>query len=684
MKGFSFLSAYLKKDYRKAENVAELVFLILALVQFAFLVYLNIFRCRSWIDHDASMLYSHTIHMWEQKKFVLPFYAEETFLHIDTSCLFAMPLYGLTKDIFLSYGISNILFLVLTLWVIWDLLDKIGARTVYRYAAFLLYMIPYRMGMLQYTAMLFYECSFYNVCILVPLLCIDLFLTKKEETRGVKYYILFAIYLFFTALTAFSRGSYVLLVALLPILLCYVLEVILSRDGFAHIEKSRVIVFVATLVAYFAGMGLGKVTGYLPKTTGYSLVMPREIFQNFTEVLWGHFSIFVDRQAPEVISADGIMMLISLGFSVFMLIVLIFNLKFAFREDEQANHLRYLTVIYIWNCCVCGLTACSDSDYAFPERYLLPGIVPIMLSVPIMLKCMEQIERKLLKNVLYLAACAITVLTLLVSNVNMLHSFTVNAEEREGMQEVLSYAKENGIGTVFFLNDDNAGLLSRSLEPSLKVVSVLTEAGGGYELRARENYMCARDRAFYDDQNLLAVTWDAVPEDVLPQYMLSSYQFVTDVKDYHLYVAGSDKFDERAGFPLPDKIMDHSIDFAHTKGYQAAGEIDLYGYLETEGADNYVLISPLLDAPKVPCNVTLLYETGHKTKEEVYDAGNAHTMGSLQLLGEDLSVIAQSTIESDGTSTVVSASEAVPCYVAVSLNAGEKITIQELHFEMVP
>ena len=673
-----------KKINKNPEALSELVILILALLQFAFLVYLNLFRCRSWIDHDASMLYSHTIHMWEQKRFVLPFYAEETFLHIDTSCLFAMPLYGLTKDIFLSYGISNILFLILTLWVILDILKKTGVRRVYRYAALLLYMIPYRMGMLQYTAMLFYECSFYNVCILVPLLAIDLFLTPKEETKGRKYWILFAVCMFFTALTAFSRGSYVLLVALLPILLCYVLEVILSRDGFAHIAKSRIIVFLATLLSYFAGMGLGKVTGYLPRTTGYSLVMPREIFQNFTEVLWGHFSIFVDREAPEVLSAEGIMMLISLGFSVFMLIVLIFNLKHAFKEDEQANHLRYLTVIYVWNCCVCGLTACSDSSYAFPERYLLPGIVPLILSVPIMLRCMEKIERRLLKNVLYLSCAAITLLTLLVSNAKMLKSFDVYAEETEGINEVLAYAKENGFGTVFFLNDDNAGLLSRSLEPSVKAVSVLTEAGGGYELRARENYMCARDRAYYDDVNLLAVTWDAAKEDVLPEYMLSSYQFVTDVKDYHLYAAGSDKFDERAGFPLPDGIMDHSIDFAHTKGYQAAGTIDLYGYLETEGADNYVLISPLLDGPKKPCSVSLLYEMGYKTSDEPYTGSADTTIGKLQILNPDLSVIAEGDLRSDGSGDAVTVEGSSPCYVAVILNAGEKITLEELHFEMLP
>ena len=313
------------KDKESVKKYITYAILALTVLQFLFIVYLNIFRCKSWVDHDASMLYSHTIHMWEQGKFVLPFYSEETFLHIDTSCLLAMPLYGLTKDIFLSYGISNIIFAVLTIWVIYDITLKMNVEKAYRYAAILLYLIPYRMGMLQYTSMMFYECSFYNICVLVPLMAIDLYLYTEEDLRSIKYRIMMALYLFLTLITAFSRGTYTMLVALLPIILCYVLEVILADDGIRHIRRSKVILTVLTIAAYAVGMGVGKLTGSSPKVTGYSLVLPREIFDNFIDVLWGHMSIFVDRGTPEVLSAEGIRMLIMLGFSILVIILLVFN-----------------------------------------------------------------------------------------------------------------------------------------------------------------------------------------------------------------------------------------------------------------------------------------------------------------------------------------------------------------------
>lgn len=655
----------------------------LTVLQFLFIVYLNIFECRSWIDHDASMLYSHTINMWERGTYILPFYVEETFLNIDTSCLLAMPLYGLTKDVFLAYGISNIIFAVITIMVIMDITMKMDVPKAYRYIVVLLYLIPYRMGMLEYTSMMFYECSFYNIPVLLGLMCIDLYLYREEDTHSFKYWIIMSVYLLLIVITAFSRGTYAMLIALLPIILCYVLEVILSEDGLKHVKRSKVVQTCLTLLAYGIGMGLGKITGKSPEVTGYSLVLPRDIFENFVHVFWGHLSLFMDSGDPEVFSIEGIMALITFGFSILIIILLVFNLRHCFKDDPYAGILRFLTLVYIWDCVVCGLTDCSRSKYAFPERYLLPGFVPLIISFPIMLIYIEKIKRQLLRKALRLAICVISLLTFTVANINTFVYFGKNADELQGIREVLAFARNNGIDSVYFLNDDNAGLISRSLDHPLKVVSVDTLDDGTYDLRVREDYMCALDRAYYDDDNLLAVTWNNRPEDVLPEYMLSSYQSAGDVKDYHLFTAGSNKFDDSAGFPLNDGIMNESIDFCHTKGYQIAGQIDLYGYLEAEGNDNFILVSPLLDAPYCPCDVTVNYEMGYKTSDEEYDNGSSRTVGLLQILNaNDMSVIASSELNSDSQDSTVTVDSLQPCYVAVTLNSGEKITLCDVHFSV--
>ena len=668
------------------KNITYIALAILG-IQILFIVWLNLFKCHDWIDHDASMLYSHTIHMWEQKKLVLPNYQEETFFHLDTSCILALPLYGLTHDIFLAYGISNVIFLILTLLIMYDLLKRLDVKEMYRYAAMLLYLIPYRIGLVQYTNMLFFECSFYNVCILVTILAIDLFLYRRPETGdkkdSLKYYSMYVIYVLFTILSAFSRGTYTILVALLPIILCYALEVILSPDGLRHTDRSKIILIAATFVSSAIGLGYGKLTGLTPSTTGYQLVYPRDLFENCSQVLWGHLSIFLGLTNPDVFTPEGIYQLILIGYAILIIIVLIFNTKLAFKDGPYANVLRYMTIIYLWNCAILGLTECSNSRWAFPERYLFPGFVPLLLSVPVMLTYMEKIKRDLLRQSAYFVVTALALLTVAACNLNTIVNIKQNLRDVQGIKEVLSYARANGIDTVFFVNDDNAALISRSLDPGLKVAPVDKLEDGTIFIHTREDYASAHDRGSYSDDNLMATTWNEQPEDVFSDYLISSYQYVGDVTDYHLFRAGSNKFDDMSGFPLDDNHLFKTTDFCYSPGYQATGDIDPYGYLEAAGTDNYALVSPLFDAPYDTCTVTLTYEQGHKTADTgSEDQGDDHTVGKLVLLDPDYREIKSVDINSSDGHVSVTADPGQPCYVAVWLNNGEKVTLCRIDFEI--
>lgn len=675
-----------KKKGFFAENIKYIMLAILG-IQILFIIWLNLFKCDSFIDHDASMLYSHTIHIWEQKKLVIPNYQEETFFHLDTSCILALPLYGLTHNIFLSYGISNIIFLILTLLIMNDLLKRLGLKDEYRYAGLLLYIIPYRLGLAQYLNMLFYECSFYNICILMTILAIDLFLYKKPETELKKdrniYLAKLILYAALCILSAFSRGSYTLLVALMPAMLCYALEVILSSEGLRHIEKSKVIVILVTFASYAAGLGIGKITGFEPEKTGYGLIYVRDLVDNFIGVIWGHFCIFIGLTNPDVFTKEGIFQLILTAYAILIIILIVFNLKHAFKDEPHSNALRYLTIIYLWNCAILGFTDSHQSTWGFPERYLLPGFVPLLLSAPIMLTYMEKIKRDLLRQCTFLIVTALTIMTLGVCNVNAMEVIWHTESDLRGVREVLSYARENGIDTVFFVNDFNAALISRSIDPGLKVAPIDKLEDGRIIINTREDYASAHDRNAYSDDNILAMTWNEKPEDVFYDFQISSYQYVGDVKDYHLYRAGSNKFDDMAGFPIDDNHLSKTTDFCYTMEYMPVGDIDLYGYLEATGADNYVLLSPLLDAPYTECSVTLTYEPGHKTAEgEPADPGTKRSVGKLMLLDENNGEIRSANINSDEETVSLTADPGQACYVAVWLNSGEEITLHKIDFEV--
>lgn len=649
-----------------SKYIKPAVFALLVL-QFVYIVVLNLFKNQGWIDHDGAMLYTHTINMWNQRSFILPFYSEQTYFDFDTSALLAMPLYGLIKNIFLAYGIANVVFLSLTLYVMNDLLGKLKVNDIYRYVAMIIYLIPYRIGLDEYTNMLFYECSFYNICILITVLAVDLFISEQADETGRKYYILMALYAVLIILSAISRGTYMMLMALLPVLVCYVLEVILSKDGFKHIRRSKIILIAVTIVSYALGMGIAKIIGAKPNVTGYSLVLPQEIFDNFVDVFWGHLSVFMDRTSPSVFSAQGIRYLVLFGFAIFILIVFVFNIKHAFTDEEQSDRLRYLTIIYAWEIVILGLTNVSNSIWAFPERYLFPGMIPLMLSVPIMLSYIEKIERVLLRGAFFIVVAVLMILTIGVADIGILQSFKVSAEDTSAFSEVIAYARDNGVNTVYFLNDADRAWVARSMAPDLKIAAVDSLDEGGFAVRSDENYICAKDRAYYDDDNILAVRLSEQPENYLDEYLLCSYKEVAAVKDYHLYISGENKFDGIAGFPMKDNVMDHSTDFCYTEGYQAIGETDLYGHLVTTGIGDYVLLSPALEAPYAAVDVTLSYSTEESGK-----------IGELRVLDESLRPISTVDITGGSEEAVLTVEPTGTCYLAVWLDNGKTVTLNRI------
>lgn len=688
MNRFIDFKKYLNKSYWNRETITEAIAFIIFVIQLLFIIYINLFCCRSWIDHDASMTYSHTIEMWKQKKLVLPGYAEETFLHLDTACIPAVLFYGLTKDIFISYGLSNVLFLAVYLFVIFDITGKISSKRVYSYIAATLFLIPYRLGMLEYSTMLFYEVSFYNFCVIAPLMAIDLFLFDKDDLKNhkIKYYLLFSFYLIFLAISAFSRGTYLMFVGIAPIIFCYFLDIILSDDYKTELKDGKVILVISTFIVYFGAMLYGKLIGAAPNTTGYNLVKSGEIIDNFLDVVWGYLNIFLDPfMSPNVVSANGIKTLILLAFALFTVIVIIFNTKHMFSEEnkEKARSLRYLTIILYWNILILGLTQCNISELAYPERYLFPGFVPILVSVPIILDYYEKIKKPTFKNALYFVTFCLIICTIIVCNLGMFAGFKENLKSTTGMKEVIQFSRDNNINTIIYLNDDNASLISRSLAPDKKTVSVDVREDGSYYLCNREFYICSRDRGYFDDNNVLAVPWNMQPGDYLNEYMLSSYVPAADVENYHLYIAGSNKFDDKVGFPVKDNVLDKWIDFPYSNGYTYNGEINLYGYLETEGNNDFSLISPLLEAPYCACDISVNYEMGLKSRGEEVIKPDGHVVGQIVVMDDSYNIVASNDLLDTDTKAGVRYNDMNNCFIGVKINNGEKCTLHDLHFSVV-
>ena len=96
---------------RSMNNGLTIVLAVFLAVQCILTVFANLVLITENIDCDIAKLYVHAVEMWRNGRILIPGWSYLTTLELDCPLLFAVPLYGLTGNIFLSFGISNIIFL---------------------------------------------------------------------------------------------------------------------------------------------------------------------------------------------------------------------------------------------------------------------------------------------------------------------------------------------------------------------------------------------------------------------------------------------------------------------------------------------------------------------------------------------------------------------------------------------
>ena len=104
----------------------ETCFLLLAVLQFVLIAGFNLFDTPRAVDSDSAKLFLHAMEIAENKTLLLPGWIYTTTLEIDTAMLPAIPIYLLTGNIYLSFGIANILILSFFLCIILLLFRECG------------------------------------------------------------------------------------------------------------------------------------------------------------------------------------------------------------------------------------------------------------------------------------------------------------------------------------------------------------------------------------------------------------------------------------------------------------------------------------------------------------------------------------------------------------------------------
>lgn len=111
-------SQVLHKYPNLKKNIRWILFAVLALIQYLWIVWFNMANTDRAIDSDSAKLFVHAIEIWNNKSLFLPGWQYTTTLEIDSAMLLALPIYGICKNIYIAFAVSNSFSLAFFVYII--------------------------------------------------------------------------------------------------------------------------------------------------------------------------------------------------------------------------------------------------------------------------------------------------------------------------------------------------------------------------------------------------------------------------------------------------------------------------------------------------------------------------------------------------------------------------------------
>lgn len=378
---------------------------MIIVMQFIFIAYVNITRIPITMDNDSAKLFLHIAEMCRNNTIFIPNWSNMTTLEIDCSSIFALPLYYIIKNIYLSFGISNMIILACYMLIIGAILKNMQVKKYARLICYILLMVPYSFGQLLYFNMMFFAGGQYSVKVLMPLLMVYLMICNNAS-KGTKWYIVAFVTCLMGFICGVSSGPYVLITGIMPVVLCfYLLLFTEGRGGYAVIcdeerdfsdDRSRGIISVVLsrkslfgLLMIISSM-LGIVICHLKNvnTTGLSMkiVTNDKLVQSLESFVASFWELFGATAYDDVnvLSISGVTYAVRFGFVLLAIFVLIISVRYMYRElmynrknhDVKRNIYICLAMIIVINIFVVIVTGAGNE-----ARYQLVSVVPLLMLI---------------------------------------------------------------------------------------------------------------------------------------------------------------------------------------------------------------------------------------------------------------------------------------------------------------
>ena len=236
----------------KKADIALYVLYVLFAFQIIELLYINLTQMKYHIGYDASVFYLRALEVKKQGKLFLDNFVYQTSFFMDSPVPLAALLLNLTgEDVFVAYGLSNLVIVFITLYLMFSILKLGNISDVAIFIALNIYLCPHLSPLfnnandLGYFSTLLTSDAAYSVRLLLVLVFIKNFISirKSKTIKDLKIILFSILTLVCFFLQGVSTGYHLLAVVIFPCFMFGAIELIYEND-FKVILKKRILILL--------------------------------------------------------------------------------------------------------------------------------------------------------------------------------------------------------------------------------------------------------------------------------------------------------------------------------------------------------------------------------------------------------------------------------------------------------
>lgn len=513
----------------------SVIFLLILAVEFLYLIKFNLVHAPYVMDQDASKLMTHTIEIVRTGKLLIPGWRYMTTHEIDSAMLLAIPFYAITKNLYLSFALSNTIFIFAFLFVLLGIFKNCGIRSEISLFICCLVYIPYNFGMLDYMNMLFIRGAQYSIKVLIPLLAI-LILTFPDKNKK-RDYILSAAFIFLAFLSGFSSGLFPLITGILPIAGAYYVNYAFRKKNTGAITTFRTLLLSAGILVSVIGFALHQHYDISPSGINATLTYSEEFGPRVLLNIGNYFNLLNALPSKylniySIVSFEGVGCLFRFALAAFLL-VCAFHFVFLFfggRENNPSGdtaHVAtgYMSAIFIVNVLIHLLCSYDDS------RYYLIELICMMILAGIWISRLTTDIRKESRMRVFVYLILFTCFTW-YSSKKYVETCQVTKNYFGFCYGICDFIKTQNVDNVIILDNTEVDEVCRVLLPDVKFSNYNSEEK---EFISYDWYIGTGEASYYGDSSIIMSQWYDDLTDVFGSEVASQYEFIGQVNGFNLF-----------------------------------------------------------------------------------------------------------------------------------------------------